>query len=172
MVAGCAGSRVDSSMVWYFLGEYLASGDNSMEKMLIFRGSKGLSHYGSSPFGSQDWRLQPKISVRDFWYILSDPTREQLAHRLIVGQRAVWPKIHMAPSILARWLILDLTQTPNRATDWTRKSIFKVEGYQQSTSPGPRQHNARHRLKWSNVHSWSWLIVERNGDGPTAEDNS
>lgn len=30
----------------------------------------------------------------------SDPTREQLAHKLLVGQRATWPKIHMVPNIL------------------------------------------------------------------------
>ncbi len=85
---------------------------------------------------SQTNYFQPKISLSDFWYILrfdsfvdqtdpdSDPTREQLAHKLIVGQRATWPKLHMVYGCL-------LPETDNFryriAFDWSNR--LKEEGH-------------------------------------------
>jgi predicted acylesterase/phospholipase RssA len=37
--------------------------------------------------------LWPKTSLIDFWYILSDPSRERLSRMLDRGQAATWPKL-------------------------------------------------------------------------------
>lgn len=35
----------------------------------------------------------PRIRIKDFWYILSDPTEEQLEEMIIKGQRSMFPRL-------------------------------------------------------------------------------
>jgi hypothetical protein len=96
-------------MVRNIMGTNMATGTIHKTSYWFVRGLKEPSLYGYGLLGDWANKIQPKISLSDFWYILrstswymidliwqcSDPTRDQLAHKLLVGQRATWPKLHM-----------------------------------------------------------------------------
>lgn len=89
-------------------GGFLCSAFETSVKLEIKKCLKLLRNLQLIPrFMNQDWSnvflqqfqgsvtVWPKIRLRDFWYILSDPTEKQLAEMMTAGERTIYPKITM-----------------------------------------------------------------------------
>uniref|UniRef100_A0A060SWG7 ARAD1A04554p n=1 Tax=Blastobotrys adeninivorans TaxID=409370 RepID=A0A060SWG7_BLAAD len=87
-------------------GGFLGSALEDMLKLEIRKWLKLMKNLSLMPrFFNQDWSsvwlqkfegsvtLWPRIRLKDFYYILSDPTREQMETMIISGQRCTFPKL-------------------------------------------------------------------------------
>ncbi|KAL8792965.1 MAG: hypothetical protein Q9195_004462 [Heterodermia aff. obscurata] len=87
-------------------GGYVGSAIETYLKLDLNKWLKVLKHLEllPRPLG-QDWSaiwlqqfsgtttIWPKTHLRDFWYILSDPTPQRLASMIMAGMRSTWPKV-------------------------------------------------------------------------------
>lgn len=132
MAPGGKGPRVDAAVVRNIVGTNLAPGScrGSRWPLIHTRDSKARLPFGYKPevlpladISAQNLYLRFLVYLEVRFTVVpshqvSDPTREQLAHKLLVGQRATWPKIHMVlplNDIAAK--PTDLPQASHRTTD-------------------------------------------------------
>ncbi|KAK3698561.1 hypothetical protein LTR37_016888 [Vermiconidia calcicola] len=59
--------------------------------------------------------IWPRSSMSDFWYILSDPTMQRLAHMLHIGQLAAWPKLKFIANRMAIEKVIEAAQETSRS---------------------------------------------------------
>lgn len=114
-------------------GGFLGSAVESYLKLDMTKWLKVLRHLEllPRPLG-QDWSeiwlqrfsgtitIWPRTRISDFWYILSDPTMQRLAHMIHAGQLAAWPKLNFIANRMAIERAIDearrATRPSNHAT--------------------------------------------------------
>ena len=153
-------------------GGYLGSATETYLKLDLNKWLKVLKHLEllPRPLG-QDWSaiwlqqfsgtitIWPKTHLRDFWYILSDPTPQRLARMIRAGMQSAYPKVLFVQNRMKIERLIEEGLLLGRGEESSK-----------SNGDGSAESRARHRVSGDSLHLHGRAMRLDAGIGSSADD--